>query len=231
MQTWSMSGFKQNLPRGNKLPLGIHIWMDSPLVLMRRIWNNAWHTCRETLSSSLISKLQMISALCSRNIACSYLWMNSSMRGSDWQHRRERPYSEREIVLWGTWVRLTNKASKVPNFHIRDELHKKTVGFRIVAGSPSVPLTTVSKWLTVALKATTLDVYWHWAWVVDGIPNLMHKTLCEYICSIMHISCWPVPLIEHTKMPQISRGAMAAKSRLFEYSNFLFFLEMVFVKK
>eukprot|EP00959_Pyramimonas_sp_CCMP1952_P161116 3369103-Pyramimonas_sp.AAC.1 len=33
---------------------------------------------------------------------------------------------------------------KVPNFHIRVEMHKEPLGFRFVAGSAQAPLTNVS---------------------------------------------------------------------------------------
>mmetsp|Transcript_39732 Transcript_39732/g.75968 ORF Transcript_39732/g.75968 Transcript_39732/m.75968 type:complete len:279 (+) Transcript_39732:384-1220(+) len=78
-------------------------------------------------------------------------------------------------------IRLPNKVAKVPNFRIRVKLHKEPVGFRFVAGSPNAPLTSVSKWLTVAFKAIMPDVDEQWARVVDSIPYLRQKTRKSWI--------------------------------------------------
>jgi len=43
--------------------------------------------------------------------------------------------------------------TKIPNFHIRVKLHKEPLGYGFVAGSKDAPLTSVSQWLTSALKA------------------------------------------------------------------------------
>ena len=61
--------------------------------------------------------------------------------------------------------------TKIPNFHIRVKLHKEPLGYRFVAGSKDAPLTSVSQWLTSALKALIPEVHRMWKNVAQRIPD------------------------------------------------------------
>ena len=69
---------------------------------------------------------------------------------------------------------------KVPNFHIRVKMHKEPLGFRFVAGSAQAPLTNVSKWLTLILKAVTPTANELWRKVAAGMPGT-DPTLTSWI--------------------------------------------------
>jgi hypothetical protein len=61
--------------------------------------------------------------------------------------------------------------TKIPNFHIRVKLHKEPLGYRFLAGSKYAPLTSVSQWLTSALKALIPEVHRMWKTIAQRIPD------------------------------------------------------------
>ena len=66
---------------------------------------------------------------------------------------------------------LQMNPAKIPNFHIRVKMHKEPLGFRFVAGSRDAPLTNVSKWLTLVLKACQPVVHDLWRSQARKVPG------------------------------------------------------------
>ena len=77
---------------------------------------------------------------------------------------------------------VTNiKLGKIPNFHIRVKMHKSPIGFRFVAGSRDAPLTNVSKWLTLVLKALLPVCNAMWSSWASKVPGAKPTDLRSWI--------------------------------------------------
>ena len=81
-----------------------------------------------------------------------------------------------------------HKNAVIPNFHIRVKMHKEPLGYRFVAGSRDSPLTGVSQWLTLVLKACIPEVHDMWRLVAQQIPGSERAETCWIISDSEEIS-------------------------------------------